>query len=365
MSKYLISLTPAGKFFFGGDMTFERKGDDEHNERFSSYIIESQKFPQQTSLLGMLRFLILSNDSVAFNKATQEISSKQRASELIGATSFTGTKTKFGKINSLTPCHLQHHDNAGWKDIYADALVDTYVDADGKHVDIAVDFSHSFTAIVNEQERTVLPKLEGFDCKLQRKPTYGTFSESEIFFEDKRMGIDRDIKTGKTDKDALYKQVCYRMADDFRFAFEADVDIDLTRYDKQLVSVGADNSQFIIGIEKVDQVQAPEAQWIEGKINVVTLTSNALISGTDALHACYAVTALRPFRHLKTSVDGTDKYNVLLKIKRSEKCYLYKAGSTFYFDSKNDFDAFVHALAGDKGMRQIGYNYFKTSTINK
>ena len=67
MSNYLITLTPTGRFFFGGDMTFKvgRKDKNEFNEQFSSYIIKSAMFPQQTSLLGMLRFLILSNDTTA------------------------------------------------------------------------------------------------------------------------------------------------------------------------------------------------------------------------------------------------------------------------------------------------------------
>ena len=69
MSKYIIKLIPTGRFFFGGDMTFtigkqketdKSKGEKDsyqiYNEEFSSYIISSLKFPQQTSLLGMLRF---------------------------------------------------------------------------------------------------------------------------------------------------------------------------------------------------------------------------------------------------------------------------------------------------------------------
>lgn len=61
--KYKITLTPVDKFFFGGDMTFQvgTNEKDSFNEQFSSYIIRSAMFPQQTSLLGMLRFLILRN----------------------------------------------------------------------------------------------------------------------------------------------------------------------------------------------------------------------------------------------------------------------------------------------------------------
>ena len=61
MSKYIVSLTPLGKYFFGGDMTFKVSDKNDYNERYSSYVIQSGQFPQQTSLLGMMRFLLLSN----------------------------------------------------------------------------------------------------------------------------------------------------------------------------------------------------------------------------------------------------------------------------------------------------------------
>ena len=65
MSKrYLVKLTPTGKFFFGGDMRF---GTDGKDGDFSSYIIESSMLPQQTSLLGMMRFLLLSNNPDLFD----------------------------------------------------------------------------------------------------------------------------------------------------------------------------------------------------------------------------------------------------------------------------------------------------------
>ena len=54
MNKYIITLTPTGKFFLGGDMTFALGGEDNKrfDEQFSSYIIKSNYLPQQTSLLG-------------------------------------------------------------------------------------------------------------------------------------------------------------------------------------------------------------------------------------------------------------------------------------------------------------------------
>ena len=102
MSKYLVTLTPTGKFFFGGDMRFGINGE---KEEFSSYIIESLKMPQQTSLLGMMRFLLLSNSNL-FDIAGNVIKGEDEdVKNLIGAGSFAvtndGKSNTFGKIKSL------------------------------------------------------------------------------------------------------------------------------------------------------------------------------------------------------------------------------------------------------------------------
>ena len=110
MSRYLIKLFPTGKFFFGGEMTFQ-VGDDERdsfNSQYASYIIKSEKFPQQTSLLGMLRFLLLRKSDYfdcQHNKIKSEC--KDDVGKLIGKTSFMKGKTGgYGKINRIGPCFL-------------------------------------------------------------------------------------------------------------------------------------------------------------------------------------------------------------------------------------------------------------------
>ena len=105
-NRYLISLKPVGKFFFGGDMSFPVNG---KKSEYSSYIIKSNKFPQQTSLLGMLRFLVLRNDSSVFDAATQSITDRHAAAKLIGESSFvqSGCKATYGVIKGISECFLQ------------------------------------------------------------------------------------------------------------------------------------------------------------------------------------------------------------------------------------------------------------------
>ena len=83
MSKYLVKLLPLGKFFFGGDMAFKVNNKE---TAFSSYIIHSFMTPQQTSILGMMRFLILSkvNDKSVFSVERNCINDVEKANGLIG-----------------------------------------------------------------------------------------------------------------------------------------------------------------------------------------------------------------------------------------------------------------------------------------
>ena len=123
MTDFHIALTPIDKFYFGGDMTFPVGNDknDAFNTKFSSYIIESTYFPQQTSLLGMLRYLLLSNSRYFSNG---RIIDKEGAAGLIGEQSFMVNEdghrpNDYGPVlKSISTCRLQTLDETGrWNDL--------------------------------------------------------------------------------------------------------------------------------------------------------------------------------------------------------------------------------------------------------
>lgn len=364
MSKYIITLTPTGAFFFGGDMSFSVKNNKDYNEKYSSYIIESNRFPQQTSLLGMLRFLILSNDTAAFDQSTQKIINKDKALQLIGENSFsisnTHTKNNFGLIKSISPCILQKKENNGnWIDLFPTAPL----------YESGVNFSNTTNATSNRKS-VKIPVIKDYNPKKQYEPIFRSadnevsIMDSEIFHKDQRIGIEKDY-SGITKDSAFFKQICYRLENGFRFAFEADIETDITLYDGQIVSVGGNNSQFIIKIVKDRNIGYPVK--CDNTVNCygkVILLSHTFIEKEDENKSCFAITDTIPFRFLGTTVD-TDNYNILsTKVLRSNKYYLYKAGSVFYFDNKNNFNSFVSTLESKKEFRQIGYNYYKSISNN-
>ncbi len=356
---YLITLTPTGKFFFGGDMAFKVNGKD---TEFTSYIIRSNKFPQQTSLLGMLRFLVLRNDKVAFNLREQKIIDIAKANEIIGKSSFLNwdleEKRAYGYIESIGPCFLQVRKQSQWTDMQVapkDALLN-------------VDFGKSCQAVINgvlvEIPEMSYDSKEYYEtsylCGCCGKPT----NESEIFKEDVCVGINRDIKTGKTEDNALFKQVSYRFNNkdcQYRFAFYATVDenVPLASYDGQLVSVGGDSSQFVIGIKEVE----PMVERHESGTCVV-LESPAYLDNKDKKEDLkdvrFAITDIIPFKCMKTKTENVKSYNKRNLVEEySDGLSLYDKGSVFYFKNKAGAEAFAKKLEGYANFRQIGYNHYR------
>ena len=222
MSKYQITLTPVDKFFFGGDMTFQvgKNEDDEFNSQFKSYIIQSSMFPQQTSLLGMLRFLILRNAGKnVFNDG--KIVDKAKAKDLIGGRSFmVNNNNDFKTIKSLGHVRVRRTVNDQT----------SYLEFAPLFKELS--FKDSSVGSYNLHD-ICIPSLtkDEYDAKKGTEVilTDGTqpYKLEEIFVKDRRVGINRNIKTGIVDDGALFKQISYRFNNkeaNFSFVFDAEID---------------------------------------------------------------------------------------------------------------------------------------------
>lgn len=361
MSKnYLVKLTPTGKFFFGGDMRFGVNGKDEKN---SSYIIESSKMPQQTSLLGMMRFLLLSNNNDLFDIKNNCIRNGVSVDDLIGKSSFSvsdGSENTFGKIITLGPCCVYRDgkryfkapmDN-GFSSINWDNVTSAVIN--GKNVELPE------LKVINDKKKEELYKgkhiFESFFMDYSSKEV---IKENEIFKKDTRIGIDKENE-GKRQTNAFYKQISYRLEESYCFAFdiEVDDDIDLTEYNGQLVNLGADASTFVF---EAEIIQTLEKDIPEGL--TVVLLSDTYITKDD-IDKCeirYSITQTRPFRFISTTNNSNTSYyriNAKNAAERSERYELYEAGSVFYFKDEENREKFCDFLENRKDFIQIGYNKY-------
>ncbi len=382
MSKeLLVTLKPIDKFFFGTDMTFAVPTDDKEKkrraERFASYIIKSSRFPQQTSLLGMLRFMILSN-SDCFDKGgiIDNDKKKDAAEKLIGPRSFTvasgGEEGNFGQIESLGACFLINNFDEKAPVFYSFAPFDS----EFKSSDLSI------KGYVNGKEIS-LPVLENYKAKdgytERLKGSDGSFIPvSEVFVEDRRIGIARDVASGKTDSAGLFKQVGYRFKDyaqngdsdvrekvaNWHFAFYVTVkdECKIEDYDGSIVSIGGDSSQFVFNVKDGVEDRRPElfeASSENQDVLKVVLQSPAYLKMEDFENMAFFFSNTIPFRFMVTSVKGTKDYTLRSGYQRSCRYELYAPGSVFYFLEKRDADNFKKALENHKTFRAIGYNEYK------
>jgi len=409
MSKYLITLTPVESFFFGGEITFTREKDKlgkastlldpekkelkAFNESFSSYIIKSNCFPQQTSLLGMLRYFVLSNNDQLFDSRTNKIipNKQEDIAKEIGQQSFhindsDSSIIDYGKIKAISPCFIQRKTVAEWENFLISPKDNSFN---------LIDFESGNSLTISSKSTT--PNIKDYNPKDGLKIQYSgkttKLEESDIFVPDIRIGIDRDY-SGKTKENSLYKQVFYRFSNEykcencetkikqsFRFAFYADLDYIFSDEYNDLVSLGADNSKFILEAQKIDDIsidsendqckdlfkkEITDPYQIKPNFNCfgkIVLLSDAYIENEQVEKCCYSINDTVPFRFLISTIETENYYKFSGSIKlisRSVKLNLYQKGSVFYFENENNLDSFESKLNSNKRFYQIGYNYFKT-----
>ena len=427
---YRIKLTPVDKFFFGGDMTFQvakNKEDEKNNfnHLYSSYIIQSNQFPQQTSLLGMLRFLILSNAGDNVFKDNKIINATE-AAKLIGINGFSADgKNDFGAIKKITHVRILRNDdelefaplsgsiNMGNPEQWANGTYNLGIlsipnvnkdQYNAKHgleaLMLPITCLDSYYETMRNWETIRKEILE--ETELPKPP----YRLSDIFIPDRRVGIARNASTGKTSDGALFKQISYRFNNNEAnhcFVFEAEVELEnFEKYSGKMVNVGGDNSQFIIDINEIKEFKNAESKNYNN-VAVLILSPTYLTREDVKNNTLFAVTRLMPFRFLRekntisnsqnhqskssrkalfslfikkednktnsqeehNKEDGLTYHILNSKLERGERYELYAPGTVFYIgnDEKKRRN-FINALESKNNFRLIGYNEYKLIEIS-
>jgi len=354
-TKYLITLTPHEKFFFGGERTF---GDTN-----AHYLVISRYFPQQTALLGLLRhqLLVQSNDPQIF--ADNKIQDPQLAKKLIGEKSFTiNGKFDFGKIKSLSPVFITRNlDDT--KEYYFPANREYVCKKEyDKECHKDEEWLKVEPQLANDKDGKQLngkpliklnnynPKYEMPDLLINRNGE--KFRYKDIFVEHKQVGIRKDY-TGKTGDKAFYVQTFWKMKKGYGFSFIAELDFDLKSNPN--VVFGGEQQMFRMDVEKFDKRFEDLLPPFESSKNFhkVVLLSDTCVEKDIIPDFDFAITRTGDFRFLVTDINNTNPASKPIK---SQKFEVYKKGSVFYFSGKNKD---IHSLFNYDNLRKVGYNYYK------
>jgi len=372
--KKLIRLKPLNPFFFGTDKTFS---DDTLHDVVSSC------FPQQTHLLGMLRYFLLdSHDLLKLKKRGRWVSNNdfKKAFPLVGGFNKKDTDQKeesLGKIKSLSPVFIVSSDkDNNIKDFHFVAPKDT-----GLHIEA---FDNENIIQIANQKKSKQYRIKNYNPKMGIVNALTTslfwtnymankisnrdyndkitseylhrlnlLSFTDVFKEVKQVGIKRDPHTKTVqadDEGSFYNKTSYIFTEKYyEFAFIVEGDIDF-KVDEAFVYLGAERSVFKLTVEMYDntpleayypKITEPLDKYIAlSDVEVADFsTIEFMLNDGYIAHANMA-------RTRKIRAKATGKHN------KTPQQYFIPKGSVIYF--KDNFK--VNTLD-----TTIGYNTF----INK
>ncbi len=343
MSKYIIKFRPVETYFFGGETTF---GDDREEQ---NYFVSSNYYPQQTTLLGMLRFELLK-----YHKLLPLHKHKTEAKIRIGENSFSINSKKksfdnikFGDIKNISPLFMTNNN----KHYYFG----------NEHADLQLEYEQGKSNTGTKTDK--IPFLPKYDAK-KYYPDILISNEkdikkyNDIFIKQIQVGISKPERNNdETEENAFYRQTLYRLENNWEFAFVAELqntDFGLeNNRDKysNIIAMGGEHSQFYMTIKKIDKSYNNifGINAIENSQKAI-LMSDANVENSVYKHCNFAITQTQNFRFLTFNNDSYARIPT-----KSVKYNLLKRGSVFFVNNKTEFEKHFN----NNNLTNIGLNIYK------
>lgn len=368
-NRYLVKLTPVGKYYFGSENSFNAE-DKTKGGRISNYLVRSRKYPQQTTLLGMMRYAILQQYDLLDKSKRSEWASN------IGSQSFNGLASSekgeqisdWGLIKEISPLFLLKNDSS-----YLPAGLDTqqYYKSDCDTFDeVTLTLSKKEGATSNYGKEQFYwlkeydPKQYTFAFWKKHKGNE-LLNPDEIFAESFQVGITKS-REGKPENDAFYKEFFYQLKEDTAFAFYLNTSEPLRNFDSPIIiQSGGDQSLFRLDVSNTSD-NIFESAIVDGK-GKFTMLSDAYVDSGILLPLCDAcITSSVDFRFMQTTTTTERYYNVSSRntdMRKSKKMNLLERGSVLF---TSDAKAVAQLLNNNelKPYRNAGFNYYSFETIN-
>jgi len=355
MANYQIKLTPVDTYFFGGEKHIEKDGKLESN-----YFVESNLYPQQTTLLGLLRYYLLLKNTSVF--ANNRITNRADAAKIIGPSSFDYNlpPDNYEKITSVGPLYF-HNDSQNY--FFAP-------------LDIAFEMENFQLIKEKDGGKIVYNSKDHFrdicqfliDDKGQKRKLYDDYEKNPIIFDNHQVGNEKAEKgTSKEEKDKkFYKQNAKKMSLGWSFCFDAEINVGAGIHDENdvlFVPFGGEKSFFKMEVRK----QAPvsfsiPANYKRTKPYILCL-SDCFVSADILKQASMAVSRYVSFRNIQSKVEKTEKYSGLSQkddnqLTRSNRYNLLQRGSILYFENESQRDNVKKLIESNeiKHCKTIGFN---------
>lgn len=335
MANYQIKITPVEYYFFGGE---------KHNENLEAdYFVESVNYPQQTTLLGMLRYFLLQKNNLLGGKSLP--TDKQNAANgLIGEQSFEyNSEHTFGKIQTISPLYFSKNEKK-----YFFAPIDLNFEMNDDYVLL------NNGKIFNSKEYSGLIQQYLISADFNNKIAVTDIIEDII-----QVGNEKG-KNGATIEKAFYKQKMKRLNKDWSFVIDADIDVELEEKDC-FIPFGGEKCYFKLSFKKQAPFNPSYPENHIRNISSILCISDCFVDGNKIKEVEFAVNDFISFRNFRSKLI-TQNFYALKKEKkieegiiRSSRYQLLQRGSVLYFSDKTKRDDFALEIEGNSSST-IGFN---------
>lgn len=344
MSRYKVTLRPIDWFFFGGEQTFD-------NGSSQSFIARSNRFPQQTALLGMARYQLLKQAgllSISGKKMTEE--EKQRSEKLIGGSSFSldsQAELNYGAITGLSPVYIQRGGKVLLPMPYTFGTQLSFSTNDGR---ICV----GGNTVGGIPQLTVNSDFDYYKNPDRLIDSDGNiFSIKNIYKSKMLIGITK-AQDGEDNENGFFKQKTLRFSDDDTcFVFYLDL-ANGVALSNDYVFIGAQRSCFKMDVDtREDDMFVPTHP-----AHSVLICSPTFVNDINALNdSClFHWSHSMPFRNIIKSDTGRLKSGAVSYRRHAAVSTFLQPGSVLFF--KNEKIELLKALLDNSNLKKIGYNNY-------
>lgn len=366
MSTYLVRMTPLEPFTFGGEKGFRFESQDvekgRNNTANISYYQTSRELPEQTTIIGMLRYLILRHNGVAKDFCKYTNDDKQKIHELIGESSFSFQNREFlmGKLKSVSPVFIVDQEQNFEKiSYYIRNPLNNIGDKTYRPMKMN---TQKIVTSVGKIELPVVDSDNGYTTKTHLNYGYlniGTVDQPkaefvENMFESRLItGNRKNNKKNnkKNDEDGFFKRqaLCFKCEKDKKYSFAVFVECEDGILPKNMLSyMGLKKSSFRVECTKVienDLINRIK-NALKGKDIWYYALSDILLYDEDNINS-FSIISKKQVRNMETNLNE-DSFSKA--VKRAKNQYnLIEAGSVFWSENP------IHNQ--NENLKNAGYNY--------
>ncbi len=349
---YYCKLTPLGEYFFGGERNFAFGNNQKEK---NDYFIKSEDVPSQSTLWGMLRYIILKKNNQLNNDWNVDEEKKDQQNNLIGKEGFSiqsiGERKDYGKLDSMTPLFLVKNNHRYIKTPFNHQIeAESYTPFTMK-TGFFTEFGESILPMDYSAKKGI---DDSFLCINDDNKT--RIKKEDIF------GVHEHTRISKSStEEGFFKKEYKSLKNGFSFGFYVKADLEAFPK-KDIVYLGQDKSTFSIEVIEVNPVDVQDFYARCCSINTATSYQDiciyvalgdtyAQLNETIETMILYSIIDKKLFRSL---VKSSSKASFKESSSKSQLYQLIKAGSVFYVlkEKAGEFEKCFK----NPSLEQIGLN---------